>query len=104
LERIRELGMMRAVGVTRKQILQMIRREGLAFGWAASIIGCGVGVLLIYLTSSFLQMNMLTFEFEISWEIILACGVFGLAVSWFAGLSPARKAARTPLGEALRYE
>jgi len=104
LERIRELGMMRAVGVTRKQILRMIRREGLAFGWAASIIGCGVGVLLIYLTSSFLQMNMLTFEFEISWEIILACGVFGLAVSWFAGLSPARKAARTPLGEALRYE
>jgi len=104
MERIRELGMMRAVGVTRKQILRMIRREGLAFGWAASIIGCAVGVLLIFLTSSFLQMNMLTFKFEVSWEIILACGVFGLAISWFASLPPARRAAKTPLGEALRYE
>jgi putative ABC transport system permease protein len=104
MERIRELGMMRAVGVTRKQILRMIRQEGLAFGWAASVIGCGVGVLLIYMTSSFLQMNTLTFDFEVSWAIILACGLFGLAISWFAGLSPARKAAMTPLGEALRYE
>lgn len=104
MERIRELGMMRAVGVTRRQVIRMIQWEGMAFGLAASIIGCMVGILLIFITSSFLQVNSLTFDFQISWVIVLACGLFGLVISLFASMSPARKAAKTPLGEALRYE
>ncbi|WP_274364731.1 FtsX-like permease family protein [Paenibacillus thermotolerans] len=104
MERIRELGMMRAVGVTRKQVVKMIRLEGLGLGLAAAVIGCIVGVVLIYITTTFIQINSLTFKFEVSWAILLACGLFGIVVSWISSLSPASKASKTPLTEALRYE
>lgn len=104
MERIRELGMMRAVGITRKQIIRMIRYEGLGFGLIATILGCAIGVLIIYITSSFLEINSLTFDFEVSWVILLLCTLFGIAISWFSSNSPAKKAAQTELSEALRYE
>lgn len=104
MERIRELGMMRAVGITRKQILRMIQFEGLGFGLVATMIGLIVGVLIIYITSSFLEMNSLTFDFQVSWVILLLCALFGIAISWFSSRTPAKKAAQTNLSEALRYE
>lgn len=104
MERIREFGMMRAVGVARRQVLRMVQLEGLGFGMAAAAIGCIVGIVLIYITSTFVQINSLTFKFEVSWMILLACGLFGLIVSWISSLSPAAKAAKIPLSEAIRYE
>lgn len=104
MERIREIGMMRAVGITRKQIIRMIQYEGLGFGLVSTILGCIIGVIIIYITSSFLEINTLTFDFQVSWVILLLCTLFGLAISLFASFSPAKRAAKTELSEALRYE
>jgi putative ABC transport system permease protein len=104
MERIRELGMMRAVGVTRRQVIRMIRLEGVGMGLAATVIGCVLGIMLIYMTSTFLEIHSLTYQFGVSWIMLLLIGLFGLSVSLISSLAPAARAAKTPLSEALRYE
>ncbi|MCR2805817.1 ABC transporter permease [Paenibacillus soyae] len=104
MERIRELGMMRAVGVTRRQVVRMIQLEGIGMGLTATISGCVLGTMLIYMTSSFMEIRSLTFAFGISWVILLVIFLFGLLVSLISSLGPAARAAKTPLSEALRYE
>ena len=104
MERVREIGMMRAVGVTRRQIVGMIMLEGFGIGLAATVIGCLFGILLIYMTSRFLEINSLTYDFGVSWLILSLVGLFGMLVSLLSSFSPAARAAKTPLSEALRYE
>ncbi|MCJ8009338.1 FtsX-like permease family protein [Lederbergia wuyishanensis] len=104
MERIREIGVMRAVGITRRQIIGMILLEGFGIGLAATIIGSLFGILLIYITSTFMEVSSLTFDFGISWIIIVTTTLFGLSVSLISSLAPASSAAKTKLSEALRYE
>jgi len=104
MERIRELGMMRAVGVTRRQVIRMVMLEGFGIGIAATVIGTLFGILLIYITSKFLEINSLSYQFGVSWIILLCIGLFGIAISLVASFTPASRAAKTRLSEALRYE
>ncbi|WP_276356921.1 FtsX-like permease family protein [Cohnella caldifontis] len=104
MERVRELGMMRAVGVTRRQVVRVVRMEALGIGLAATLIGLLLGVVLIYVTSTFVEIHSLTYNFGVPWIILLAIALFGLAVTWLASFMPASRAAKTDLSEALRYE
>jgi putative ABC transport system permease protein len=104
MERVREIGMMRAVGVTRKQIIRMIVLEGFGIGLAATVIGLLFGTLLIYITSGFVEVKNLSFEFGVSPMIMGIIFFFGIIVSLLSSLSPSRRASKTPLSEALRYE
>jgi putative ABC transport system permease protein len=104
MERIREIGMMRAVGVTRSQIIRMILLEGFGIGLAATVIGILFGILLIYITSGFVKINNLTFEFGVSPIIMAIIFLFGIIISLISSFTPSRRAAKTPLNEALRYE
>ncbi|MFC5529616.1 FtsX-like permease family protein [Cohnella yongneupensis] len=104
MERIRELGMMRAVGVTRRQVVGMVMLEGFGIGLAATAVGCIFGILLVYLTSTFVEISSLTYRFEVSWIIILCIALFGIFVSLVSSFTPASRASKTPLSEALRYE
>ena len=104
MERVRELGMMRAVGVTRRQVLRMIRLEGLGIGLAATVVGIALGIALVYFVSTFLEVRSLSYDFQVSWLLIGLVALFGLAVSWLSSFAPASRAAKTKLSEALRYE
>lgn len=104
MERVREIAMMRAVGVTHRQIIGMILLEGFGIGIAATVIGILFGILLIYLTSTFVEVNSLTFKFSVSWIIIAIIALFGMVVSIISSIAPATKAAKIKLSEALRYE
>jgi putative ABC transport system permease protein len=104
MERIREIGMMRAVGVTKGQVIKMILLEGFGIGFAATVIGIGFGILLIYMTSGFMEFNSLTFEFGVSKLIVTLIFLFGILISLISSFTPSRRAAKTPLNEALRYE
>ena len=104
MERIRELGMMRAVGVSRRQVIRMIRLEGIGIGLAATIVGCALGIVLIYIASTFFEVRSLTYEFGVSWPLIGLVVLFGMLVSWLSSVAPASRAAQTKLSEALRYE
>ena len=104
MERVREFGMMRAVGVTRGQLVRTVLLEGFGIGLAATIIGSLFGILLIDMTSTFLEIRSLTFQFGVSRTIMLIIGLFGISISLISSFMPALRAAKIRLSEALRYE
>jgi len=103
LERTREIGMIRAVGGTRKQVRNMVLVEALllaAIGTAFGILG---GLYLGYVFVTGIKVIFpLGYYFPASG--ILAAIAFGLLFGVLAAIIPARQAARMDVVAALRYE
>jgi putative ABC transport system permease protein len=103
LERTREIGMIRAVGGTRKQVRNMVVMEALllaAIGTAFGILG---GLYLGYVFVKGIEVIFpLGYFFPASG--ILAAIAFGLLFGALAAIIPARQAARMDVVAALRYE
>jgi len=103
LERTREIGMIRAVGGTRKQIRNMVVVEALllaAIGTAFGILG---GLYLGYVFVTGIKIIFpLGYYFPAAG--ILAAIAFGLLFGVLAAIIPARQAARMDVVAALRYE
>ncbi len=103
-ERTREIGILRAIGTTRFQVGRLIIDEGVVI----SLIGCTVGIVVGSLLGYLFVLGSSAGGFEVVFyypEIpaILAL-VSGLFIGVFAGLLPARSAARTNIVEAVQYE
>ncbi|HJQ29871.1 MAG TPA: ABC transporter permease [Rubrobacter sp.] len=103
-ERTREIGILRAVGTTRLQIGRLIIDEGIVI----SLIGCLVGVVLGSLLGYLFVQGSGAGGFEIDFYYpklpALAALLSGLFIGVFAGLLPARSAARKDIVEAVQYE
>jgi len=103
LERTREIGMIRAVGGTRKQIRNMVVIEALllaAIGTAFGILG---GLYLGYVFVTGIEVIFpMGYSFPASG--ILAAIAIGLLFGALAAVIPARQAARMDVVAALRYE
>ncbi len=93
-ERVREIGVLRAVGAKRRFILTLFLMESVLLGAMGGVIGSGGAALL----SLFLEVYKFRVEYALA-GIILAAFVGGLA-----GYLPAKKAADLDIAEALRYE
>ncbi len=106
LERTRELGLLRAVGMSRGQMSRMVLGESLVQGFIAGLLAVSAGVLLSYLwiTHSLSALLGWTIEFYFPRKMIAVSLVLGLFVSMIAGILPARRAARLQIKEALAYE
>ncbi|WP_337747870.1 ABC transporter permease [Gracilibacillus saliphilus] len=103
MERIKELGTMRAIGFTRTQVKVMIMAEGLMIGITGIIIGTLYGILVIYLNAHSAQgQALLSFTVPgMSLFLAIAGGLlFTLLASWF----PSRTASHIPVKEAINYE
>jgi putative ABC transport system permease protein len=103
IERTREIGMLRAVGSTRKQIRSLIVAEALllaAIGTAFGILG-GLYLGYVFVTAIGVMFPM-GYYFPLGG--ILAAIAIGLLFGVFAALIPARQAAGMNVVEALRYE
>jgi putative ABC transport system permease protein len=101
-ERTRELGMLRAVGMTRTQTRMMIRYESIVTSLMGAALGIAVGTFLGALVIQALSSEGLVFEFPFMQIVyfVLAAIVVGL----LAAIVPARRAARLNVLEALQYE
>ena len=103
LERTREIGMIRAVGGTRKQVRRMVVAEALllaAVGTAFGILsGMYLGYVIVHALGGLFPM---TYSFPLA-GILLAIAI-GLLFGALAAVIPARQAARLQVVEALRYE
>jgi putative ABC transport system permease protein len=105
LERIREIGCLRAVGMTRGQVLRMILAEALIIGILGGLFGVGFGAY----TSFFAVQGM---KEGAGWELsfvlptsLLVVGLFiALGVSQVASLYPAWRATRINIVRAVQYE
>jgi putative ABC transport system permease protein len=93
VERTREIGLLRAVGMTRSQLRSMIRAEAVLVAAVAVVVGVGLGVGLAVATLAGLGSDMpLVVRVPVGQlaGVVLAAVLAGLT----AGLLPARRAAR----------
>jgi putative ABC transport system permease protein len=102
-ERTRELGLLRAVGMSRRQVRSMIRGESVIIAVMGAIIGLAVGVLFGYAVVNALSDegigSVVIPTGQLLTYVILA-GIAGVIAAVF----PARRAARLDVLAAISYE
>jgi putative ABC transport system permease protein len=101
-ERTRELGMLRAVGMTRRQVRGMIRQESVITALIGAALGLPVGIFLAALITKALSDQGLSFSLPVVW--LVAFAVVAAVLGVLAAVFPARRAARLNVLEALQYE
>jgi putative ABC transport system permease protein len=99
-ERTRELGMMRAIGMTRRQTRRMIRHESVII----ALIGAALGIALGLILAGLLIARVDFMSFALPGSQLIAFAVVAVLVGIFAAIFPARRAARLNPLEALQYE
>jgi len=101
-ERTREIGMLRAVGMTRRQVRMMIRYESIVTSLMGAALGIAVGTFLAALVTHALSSQGIAFSFPFMQVVyfVLAAILIGI----LAAVLPARRAARLNVLEALQYE
>ena len=99
-ERTREIGMLRAVGTTQRQIRRMIRHESVITAFIGSIIGILLGIAFGALLAA--RVSSIAFVIPVGSLIlfVIATWIVGL----LAAIFPARRAAKLQPLEALAYE
>jgi len=103
-ERTREIGILRAVGTTRLQVGRLIIDEGVVISLIGCLIGVALGSLLGYLFVQGSGAGGFGIDFYYPKLPALAALLSGLFIGVFAGLLPARSAARKSIVEAVQYE
>ncbi|CAN5653058.1 FtsX-like permease family protein [soil metagenome] len=103
-ERTREIGILRAVGTTRLQIGRLIIDEGVVISLIGCLVGVALGSLLGYLFVRGSGAGGFEIDFYYPKLPALAALLSGLFIGVFAGLLPARSAARKSIVEAVQYE
>jgi putative ABC transport system permease protein len=101
-ERTREIGMLRAVGLTRRQTRRMIRHESIITALIGAALGLPVGILLAAAVTHKLAKYDVTFS--IPTGSLAAFAVVAIVAGIGAALFPARRAARLNVLAALHYE
>jgi putative ABC transport system permease protein len=104
LERIREIGMLRAIGSTRSQIQRLIIAESLLLAAMGITTGILAGLWLGYITIGAMNMTGFIYEYYFPYAGVLLTIAVGLILGVLAALFPARHAARLNIVEALHYE
>ena len=102
-ERTREIGLLRAVGMARRQVKSMIRAESVIISVLGAIVGLGVGLLFgLALISYFRTQGIEKLVVPVGSLIayVIVAGVAGVFAAWF----PARRAARLNVLDAINYE
>ena len=99
-ERTRELGMLRAVGMSRRQVRRMIRHESVITSLLGAALGIPVGVVLALLVGAAIKYP----AFTIPVGTLVVFVVAAIFVGVVAAILPARRAGRLNVLEALQYE
>jgi putative ABC transport system permease protein len=101
-ERTREVGMLRAVGMTRRQVRRMVRSESVITALIGAGLGLPLGVAVAALATKALSDEGVSFSLPIGLLILFTVVAFIAGV--VAAVFPARRAARLNVLAALAYE
>jgi putative ABC transport system permease protein len=101
-ERTREIGMLRAVGMTRRQVRRMIRAESIVTALMGAALGLALGVFLAWMVTKALSGQGVSFV--IPSRMLVYFVVAAVAAGILAAVVPARRASRLKVLESLQYE
>jgi putative ABC transport system permease protein len=101
-ERTRELGMLRAVGMSRRQVRQMVRYEAVITALIGAILGTVLGVIFAVLVSRPLADEGFKLSYPVGTLVLLL--VLAALAGVVAAIGPARRASRLDVLRALAYE
>jgi putative ABC transport system permease protein len=106
LQRQREVGLLRAVGATRAQILRSVLAEAVLMGLIGAVVGFGIGLLLEWYILNVMILDESGFQFalRVPWLEAGALTVGAVLLATLAGLWPAYQATRLRIPEAIAYE
>jgi putative ABC transport system permease protein len=99
-ERTREIGMLRAIGMTRRQVRRMIRHESVITALIGAALGIALGIVLAALLIA--RVDFLIFSFPTLQVIIFV--IAAIVVGIVAAVFPARRAAKLDPLQAISYE
>jgi putative ABC transport system permease protein len=99
-ERTREIGMLRAVGMTRRQVRRLIRHESVV----TALIGAAIGIVLGIVLAGLLIARVDFIQFSLPVTQLIVFAIAAVIVGIVAAIFPARRAAKLNPLEALHYE
>ena len=101
-ERTREIGMLRTIGMTRRQARRMIRHESVITALIGAALGLGLGVFLSALVTQ--ALSDFDMVLSIPWPSLGAFTLVAVLAGIGAAIMPARRASRLNVLDALHYE
>jgi putative ABC transport system permease protein len=101
-ERTREIGMLRAIGTSRRQVRRMIRYESVITAMIGGVVGAAIGLALAVVAVEALADEGLVLS--IPYPLLVAALILAAVAGVAAAIAPARRAARIDIMEALLYE
>jgi len=103
-ERTREIGLRKALGATRRQVLNQFLFEAIALTLVGGIIGLFIGTMFSYLISIVIRLLDYNWDFVISISSVLVAIGISIIIGIIFGYYPAKRASDLSPIEALRYE
>jgi putative ABC transport system permease protein len=103
-QRIREIGLRKAVGARNVHIVYQFLIESVAITLSGGIAGILIGIFFSYLAAIIIRSLGNSWDFIITWQSIVLATSVTIAIGIIFGMYPARKASRVSPMEALRYE
>lgn len=104
LERRREIGVLRAIGASDANLVQVFLTEGLALGLGGWVVGVLGGYPLGLFLVNLMQSVLFYIDYLFSPAMLAASLLFALGLAVLASIAPALGAARLRVGQVLRYE
>ena len=101
-ERTREIGMLRAIGMTRRQVRRMIRQESIITALIGAAIGLPLGIFLAALVNR--ALSEFDVRFSIPWVQLIVLTIVAIVIGILAAIMPARRAAKLDPLRAIAYE
>jgi putative ABC transport system permease protein len=101
-ERTRELGMLRAIGMSRRQVRTMIRYEAVITALIGAILGMVLGIVFATLIAQPLKAEGFTLSYPIGSLVVLL--VLAALAGVLSAIVPARRASRLDVLQSLQYE
>jgi putative ABC transport system permease protein len=94
--------MLRAIGMSRRQVRRMVRHESVVTALIGAVLGIGIGLFLAALATTALSEEGL--RFAVPTGSLIAFTIVAALAGVLAAIGPARRAARLDVLRALQYE
>jgi putative ABC transport system permease protein len=106
LERTREIGVLRSIGMLRRQVSGVVVIESMLLGVIGGTLGAGAGIVIGWMSlEGFLKGDYgASMQYYVHWVSIFWAIVLSALLAALAGVYPAQRAAKTNIVEALAYE